>query len=249
MFKNQESRVSKNKEVTERMNIIGLQKLSLLDYPTKVSCTIFTAGCNMRCPFCHNASLVLPERMSEDFISPDEVLSFLDKRKKVLDGVCISGGEPLMQKDIGDFLRKVKNLGYLIKLDTNGTFPKMIEQLVEEGLVDYIAMDIKNSPAKYGETVGIKLFDTTLVKESAQYLLSGTVDYEFRTTVVKPLHEDEDFVAIGEWLKGAKQYYLQSFVDSGDLIGIGMSGYDKEKMEHFQQILSKNIPNTKIRGI
>lgn len=231
------------------MNIMGLQKLSLLDYPGKMCCTVFTAGCNMRCPFCHNASLVLPEKITGDRISQDEVMAFLVKRKKVLDGVCISGGEPLLQKDIADFLEKIKELGYQIKLDTNGTFPQKLRQLVDEGLVDYVAMDIKNSPERYSSTAGLDALDIADVEESIRYLLKGTVDYEFRTTVVKPLHKEEDFIVIGTWLKGAKRYYLQSFVDSGDLIGKNMTGYDKETMEHFRQLLLKNISIVELRGI
>lgn len=231
------------------MNIMGLQKLSLLDYPGKICCTVFTVGCNMRCPFCHNASLVLPEKTTGDGIPQDEVLTFLVKRKKVLDGVCISGGEPLLQKDIADFLVQIKALGYQIKLDTNGTFPQKLRDLVDEGLVDYVAMDIKNSPEKYSSTAGLEALDIADVQESVQYLLKGPVDYEFRTTVVKPIHKEEDFIAIGAWLKGARRYFLQSFVDSGDLIGKNMTGYDKETMGHFRQLLLKNISFVELRGI
>lgn len=231
------------------MNIQGLQKLSLLDYPTKISCTIFTGGCNLCCPFCHNASLVFLDQMVMGSIPVDSVLSFLKKRQKVLDAVCISGGEPLLQLDLEDFLKQVKELGYLIKLDTNGTFPDLLQQFVEKELVDYVAMDIKNSLGKYCVTAGLRSFDTKVVEESVQYLLKQPVEYEFRTTVVRQFHQAEDFISIGKWIHGAKNYFLQSFVDSGNLIESNLSGYSKREMEQFQQLLSLDIPNVMLRGV
>ncbi|MBP2625884.1 MAG: nrdG [Firmicutes bacterium] len=231
------------------MNIQGLQKLSLLDYPTKISCTIFTGGCNLYCPFCHNASLVFLGQMAMESIPVDSVLSFLKKRRKVLDAVCISGGEPLLQRDLEEFLKQVKELGYLIKLDTNGTFPDLLQQFVEKELVDYVAMDIKNSLGKYCMTVGLRSFDTKVVEESVQYLLKNPVEYEFRTTVVRQFHQAEDFISIGKWIHGAKNYFLQSFVDSGNLIENDLSGYSKREMEQFQQLLSQDIPNVMLRGV
>ena len=230
------------------MKISGFQKLTLLDFPGKTAATIFTGGCNFRCPFCHNAFLVTDLSMAEDF-SEEEVLSYLKKRQGILDGVCITGGEPLLQKDIGDFMAKVKALGLAIKLDTNGTFPEKLRELVEKGLVDYVAMDIKSSKERYGEAVGIKDFDTKAIEESVSFLLSGKVDYEFRTTVVRELHGIEDIEKIGEWICGAPRYFLQNFVDSGNLIGEGMSACDKETLEEMQKVAAKKVPATTLRGV
>ena len=206
------------------MEIHGIQKMTLLDYPEKVACTIFTARCNFRCPFCHNASLVTHVDAAAA-ISEEEVFSFLAKRQGILDGVCITGGEPLLQPDIEEFIRKVKELGYQVKLD------------------------IKNAPDKYGMTIGIEEYDMSNIFQSVDFLMSGDVPYEFRTTVVRQFHKREDFAAIGRWIKGAKQYYLQSFVDSGDLICPGMKGYTKEIMEQALEIVKRNIPNAKLRGV
>ena len=215
------------------MEIHGIQKMTLLDYPEKVACTIFTARCNFRCPFCHNASLVTHVDAAAA-ISEEEVFSFLAKRQGILDGVCITG---------------VKELGYQVKLDTNGSNVLRLRRLVEQGLVDYVAMDIKNAPDKYGTTIGIEEYDMSNIFQSVDFLMSGDVPYEFRTTVVRQFHKREDFAAIGRWIKGAKQYYLQSFVDSGDLICPGMKGYTKEIMEQALEIVKRNIPNAKLRGV
>ena len=230
------------------MEIHGIQKMTLLDYPEKVACTIFTARCNFRCPFCHNASLVTHVDAAAA-ISEEEVFSFLAKRQGILDGVCITGGEPLLQPDIEEFIRKVKELGYQVKLDTNGSNVLRLRRLVEQGLVDYVAMDIKNAPDKYGMTIGIEEYDMSNIFQSVDFLMSGDVPYEFRTTVVRQFHKREDFAAIGRWIKGAKQYYLQSFVDSGDLICPGMKGYTKEIMEQALEIVKRNIPYAKLRGV
>lgn len=230
------------------MNIQGLQKLTLLDYPEKVACTIFTAGCNFRCPFCHNASLVTHVDPYHD-MPEEEVLAFLKKRQGILDGVCITGGEPLLHTDLAGFLEKVKALGYSVKLDTNGSNIGRLKLLAEQGLVDYIAMDIKNAPNKYGETIGIRDYNLENILQSVDYLKSGAVPYEFRTTVVREFHKREDFAAIGRWLKGAERYYLQGFVDSGDLIQSGLRAYTKEIMEQALEIIRKNIPNAELRGV
>ncbi|PWJ47435.1 anaerobic ribonucleoside-triphosphate reductase activating protein [Faecalicatena contorta] len=230
------------------MNIQGLQKLTLLDYPEKVACTIFTAGCNFRCPFCHNASLVTHVDPHNE-MQKEEVLGFLRKRQGILDGVCISGGEPLLQPDIEEFLVEVKNIGYAIKLDTNGSNAVLLRRMVEQGLVDYVAMDIKNAPEKYGETIGIKEYHLENILQSADFLLSGAVPYEFRTTVVRELHKREDFAAIGRWIRGAEKYYLQGFVDSGDLIQPGLRGYTKDIMEQALEIVRRNVPNAELRGV
>lgn len=230
------------------MNIQGLQKLTLLDYPDKVACTVFTAGCNFRCPFCHNASLVTHVDPGND-IPVEDILAFLRKRRGVLDGVCVTGGEPLLQPDIMDFIKQVKELGYSVKLDTNGSIITRLRQLVEQELVDYVAMDIKNAPNKYGETIGIEGYNLENILQSVDYLKSGAVPYEFRTTVVREFHKREDFAAIGRWLKGAERYYLQGFVDSGDLIRDGLRAYNKDIMEQALEIVKRNVPNAKLRGV
>ncbi len=229
------------------MQIHGFQKMTLLDYPQKVACTVFTAGCNLRCPFCHNALLVT-DIQSADIIPEEEVLSTLQKRQGLLDGVCITGGEPLLQPDLAAFIRKIKAMGYAVKLDTNGTFPDRLKALVEEGLVDYVAMDIKNQPTRYSGTVGIENYDLTPIRESVQYLLSGVVDYEFRTTIVAEHHTVEDVAAIAEWIKGARRYYLQNFVDSGHLIGENLHPVATETLEEMRQTAAMWIENTEVRG-
>ena len=191
------------------MRIHGLQKMSLVDYPGKVACTVFLGGCDFRCPYCHNAEL-----LSEDapaVMDDIELLDFLKKRQGLLDGVVITGGEPLLRKDLPELLKRIRELGYPIKLDTDGNHPGKLKEVVLEGLVDYVAMDVKNSPERYGETIGIPAFNVSRVDESIHFLLEGNVDYEFRTTVVKQLHDEESFKKIGEWIKGADHYFLQKF--------------------------------------
>lgn len=230
------------------MIIKGFAKLTLLDYPGKVACTVFTGGCNFKCPFCHNASLAV--RAGEvDTIPEDEIFDLLRKRRGVLDGVCITGGEPLMHGDaLEDFIRRVKELGFAVKLDTNGSYPERLESLIGKGLVDKVAMDIKNSPERYGETAGVKDFDLAPIFRSIEILKNSGVDYEFRTTVVDELHTAEDIEKIGQLISGAKAYYLQAFVDSGDLIGEGMSAPSDEKMAEFLEISRKYTENSHIRG-
>ncbi len=230
------------------MMIHGLQKLTLLDFPGKVACTLFTAGCNFRCPFCHNAPLVLPQQFSSP-IEPDEILSFLQKRKGVLDGVCLTGGEPLMQKDVAAFLEKVKSMGYNVKLDTNGSFPDRLREILSRGLVDYVAMDIKNSEKKYAKTIGVKDFDFSPVKKSISLLLSGDIPFEFRTTVVKELHDKESFKDIATLIKGAENYYLQCYKDSENMIGSGFSAYSESELLAFAEIVRPHVKNVSLRGI
>ena len=232
----------------EEIRFYGLQKLTLLDYPGKMACTVFTGGCNFRCPFCHNRSLVfLNENDSE--ISVSDILEYLETRKKVLDGVCITGGEPLLHKGIFDFIRKVKELGLLVKLDTNGSNCEALKQLVEEGLVDYVAMDIKGCPEKYAETIGLENYDIAEVARSKDYLLQGHVDYEFRTTVVAQFHEVADFEKIGRWIEGAKNYYLQNFEDHGTCIREGLSEVGIETLEQMKAAAAPYVENIDIRGI
>ncbi len=230
------------------MNIQGFQKLTLLDYPGKMACTVFTAGCNLRCPFCHNSRLVInPEKQSE--FSTEEILSYLKKRVGILDGVVITGGEPLLQNDIEDFIIQVKTLGYSVKLDTNGTFPEKLRDLVEKGLVDYVAMDVKNSPELYAETVGISGYDISKIKESIAFLLEGRADYEFRTTIVREFHSVFGMNGLGEMIKGSKRHFLQAFVDSGELIGFGMSAVPKDEMERMRKIMLQYVDVCEIRGV
>lgn len=230
------------------MQISGFQKMTLLDFPGRVACTVFTAGCNMRCPFCHNAALVTHIDNSVSF-GEEEILDYLKKRKGLLDGVCITGGEPLLQAGIEDFIAKVKAIGYAVKLDTNGTFPEKLISLVDKGLVDYVAMDIKNSKEKYATTAGISSLDIGAVEQSVAFLLEGKVDFEFRTTIVKELHTVDDIAAIGEWIKGAPRYFLQNFVDSGDLICSDMSATSRDELCKMQQKAQEFVLNTEIRGI
>lgn len=230
------------------MKIKGLQKLTLLDYPGKVACTVFTGGCNFRCPFCHNASLVLNPAQTRS-IDSDEFFAFLKKRIGILDGVCITGGEPLMHDGIGDFIAQIKELGYAVKLDTNGSFPDRLKQLVQRGLVDYVAMDIKNSKAKYAETVGLASFDLSKIEESVRFLLSGAVPYEFRTTVIREFHTKESLIETAEWIAGCDRYFLQGFTDSGDLIEGGLSAYSKAEMEALAEAVRPLLPAVTLRGI
>lgn len=232
------------------MYLAGIQKLSLLDYPGVVACTLFTPGCNFRCPWCHNAGLVLPEQLPKDAPDPQDVLDFLKKRKGVLDGVCITGGEPLLHPEIPDFIRSVKDLGYKVKLDTNGSFPKRLRQLAEEKLVDYVAMDIKNSPAFYAETIGVPTLGAEIVAESKDFLLTEPVDYEFRTTVVKGLHTEERLLEAAEWIRGARAWYLRQFRDSGALIcGDGLSAFSEEEMQQLLTAVQKKLPAAQLRGL
>ncbi|MFA7637099.1 MAG: anaerobic ribonucleoside-triphosphate reductase activating protein [Monoglobales bacterium] len=231
------------------MNIHGIQKLTLLDYPGKVACTIFTGGCNLRCPFCHNSPLVLPEKMIETPLNLKEIFSFLEKRKGLLDGICLTGGEPLLQSDINDFLKKVKSLGYSVKLDTNGFFPDKLKGLAADGVIDYVAMDIKNSEEKYAKTCGVDYVDISSVKESIAFLVSGNIPYEFRTTVVRELHDEDSFHGIAKLISGAENYYLQSYVRSYNVISDVFSDYPPEILETFAQIVRPFVNNVSVRGI
>ncbi len=230
------------------MQICGFQKMTMLDFPGKVACTVFTGGCNFRCPFCHNAMLVTDIDQGIAF-SEDEIFAYLYKRKGRIDGVCVTGGEPLLQKDIFEFISKIKDTGMLVKLDTNGSYPEKLKELVSNGLVDYVAMDIKNSKAKYAETVGKPDFDISPIEESVDFLLSGAVDYEFRTTVVKEFHTTDDIADAARWIRGAKRYFLQGFVDSGNLIGENLSAVSPEEMAVYCAKAQDFVPTTALRGI
>ena len=230
-----------------RMRIGGLQKVTLLDYPGKVACTVFLPGCNLRCPFCHNPALVLPDRET-DSLSAEELLAFLETRRGKLDGVCVTGGEPTLYEDLPALLRQIRGLGFAVKLDTNGTNPDMLEALAQEGLLDYAAMDIKNSPDRYAETCGgVDLLGP--VKRSAALLMAGAVDYEFRTTVVRELHDGDSFRAIGPWLSGARRYYLQSFVDRDTVLRAGLHPWDRESLEAFAGLVRPWVERVELRGV
>lgn len=229
------------------MQIFGMEKLSLVDYDGKIATTLFTGSCNFKCGFCHNSPLVLDYKNLPEY-SMEEVFSYLTKRKGVIEGVCISGGEPTLQKDLPDFCQKIKELGYPIKLDTNGTNPKMVELLTKEGLVDYFAMDIKNNLEDYASIIGFDKFDTKNIETSVEFFLNGGAPYEFRTTLIKEFHKEENIVKIGQWIKGANKYFLQKFKDSDSCIQSHLSAVDDSQVEKFKEILQKTIPNTYLRG-
>ena len=229
------------------MLIAGLQKLTLLDYPGKTACTVFTHGCNFRCPFCHNALLVTEK--SDDFISEESFFSFLSKRRGILDGVCITGGEPTLQKDLIPFMEKIRDMGFLIKLDTNGYRPDVLEEILGKGLADYIAMDIKASPERYGDATGIKDLDFSLILNSIELLQKSGVAHEFRTTVTAELHSEEDFTKILALFSPDTPYFIQQFKDSGSLIDSASTGWSTERMKHLEQQLRPLHGNASLRGI
>ena len=232
----------------ESIRFYGLQKLTLLDYPGNMAATVFTGGCNFRCPFCHNRSLVfLNENDSE--IANEDIFDFLKSRNKILDGICITGGEPLLHKGITAFIKRVRDLGLKVKLDTNGSNFAALKRLIDEKLVDYVAMDIKNSPEKYAMTIGLENYDLSEIEKSKNYLLEKHVDYEFRTTIVREFHEPEDLRKIGEWIRGAKHYYLQNFEDHGTCIQAGLGEVDLHTLETMKRIAGEYVEHIEIRGI
>ncbi len=232
------------------MVLAGLQKMTLLDYPGKVACTVFTQGCNFRCPFCHNSDLLsgpAPEPLAEE-----DLLAFLQKRQGLLDAVCITGGEPTLHPDLSPLIRRIKALGFSVKLDTNGTQPAVLKGLVAEGLLDYVAMDVKNSPSAYAQTVGC---DVALesVEESLRFLLSDAVDYELRTTVVDELHSESSMRELGEWLNRlsptpARRFFLQEYVDRDSVLCGGLHAPSEEKLATFQAVLAPYVSEIHIRG-
>lgn len=230
------------------MYICGLNKTTLLDYPGKVACTIFLGGCNFRCPFCHNSGLVLSP-CDEPQHTEEEILAFLKKRQGILEGVCITGGEPTQDKELISFIEKIHALGYPIKLDTNGSRPWILKKLVRNQLIDMVAMDIKSSPSSYETVAGVKGLNLNPIQESVDFLMRNEIPYEFRTTVVRELHSTEDFRQIGEWLAGCQAYYLQAYQDSPEVMMPGFSSYTREELEEFQAILQKTISKVEIRGI
>ena len=228
------------------MCIVGLQKLTLLDYPGRVACTVFIQGCNFKCPFCYNSSLI--DSNDNNFLSTNDFFDFLDKRKKVLDGVAITGGEPLLNPSIKEFIKKIKEKGFLVKLDTNGSNPNLLKELIEENLVDYVAMDIKNTFEKYQITTGVNV-DIENIKKSIHLLINSSIDYEFRTTVVKELHNIEDFKLIGEQIKGAKNYFLQSYQEKDSVLSKNLHPLSKDELQACLKVVKEFVNNASIRGI
>ena len=230
------------------MLFAGLQKLTLLDYPQHTACTLFTQGCNLRCPFCHNSSLLDACCAPENPILAEDVLTFLYKRRGTLDGVCITGGEPLMHDELREFILHVRNMGFLVKLDTNGCYPDKLRHLIDEGLLDMVAMDIKNAPARYAMTVGMPQFDISPIRESVALLKENKISYEFRTTVADELHRDEDMEQIAAWLQGDSKYFLQSYLESDAVLHKGLHTPSREKLKRFLAILQPLVPHAAIRG-
>lgn len=230
------------------MIINGLQKLTLLDYPGHTACTVFLGGCNVRCPFCHNAVLVI-DAGNQPTVSEEEFFKFLDKRHGLLDGVAITGGEPTMRSDLPEFIAKIKDKGFDVKLDTNGCYPEVLEKLLSDKNVDYVAMDIKSSPESYAKTVGIDSFDLAPVRKSVDLLMKGNTPFEFRTTVVKELHTLEDIVSIGKWIQGAPQYFLQLFKDNGGNLQSGLNPWDEKTMHAFLEAVKPYVCHAAVRGM
>ena len=234
------------------MKIAGLQKMTLLDFPGKVACTVFLDGCNFRCPFCHNSGLL--EGRAEEAMTQEALLAFLEKRKGILEGVCVTGGEPTLQKSLPEFLKKIKDLGYAVKLDTNGYRPEVLRSVVEQGLVDYVAMDIKNGPDYYNTTTGVKI-DLKKIEESIKFLACEKINYEFRTTICNPLHDAQSIAQMGHWLLGltdgkpVKALYLQPFVDRDSVKMAGFSAPDEETLSSYKQALIHAAETVVVRGI
>ena len=230
------------------MQIYGFNKTTLLDYPEHVAATVFTGGCNFRCPFCHNGGLVLSPN-PEERIEEEEVLSYLKKRKGILEGVCITGGEPTLQKDLRNFICKVKDMGYLVKLDTNGYRPQVLWNLMQDGLLDYVAMDIKASKKNYAVAAGVEGLDISRIEESVGILKGNKVPYEFRTTVVKGIHSIEEFEEIGQFLAGSRAYYLQQYRENDNVIVQGYDAFSKAEMESMALLARKYIDKVVLRGV
>ena len=229
------------------MTIQGLQKMTLLDFPGRVACTVFLGGCDFRCPFCHNGELL--DGTAPAIMDDQELLKFLKSRRGLLDGVAVTGGEPLLRKDLPDFLRAVRELGFAVKVDTNGNHPEALDKLLTEGLVDYVAMDIKNSPEKYALTAGLDHLDLGPIRRSVELLMGSPIPYEFRTTVVDQLHTAADFEAMGRWIAGAKAYFLQPFTDRDSVPYAGFTAPTRENLEKYASIARVYVPYTSIRGV
>lgn len=230
------------------MHFCGMNKTTLLDYPGHVAATLFTGGCNMRCPFCQNSGLVLaPQDQPE--ITEQEALDFLRRRQGILEGVCITGGEPTLQPELEAFIWKVREIGYLVKLDTNGYRPQLLGHLLEQELLDYVAMDIKASRERYGVACGLPDVELRRIEESVELLKASSIPYEFRTTVVRGIHSPEEFDAIGRWLQGCRAYYLQSFRDSDQVMQPGFAAFEDAQLEEMRERAARYVPRTQLRGL
>ena len=229
------------------MKIHGLQKMTLLDFPGLVACTVFLGGCDLRCPFCHNAEIL--DMNAPAVMDDKEFLEFLETRRGKLDGVAVTGGEPTLRPDLPELLSEIKRLGFKVKLDTTGNHPDMLKRIVGEGLVDYVAMDVKNSKERYAETVGLTGFDISRVDESISFLLRGDVEYEFRTTVIKQFHDRDSFIGIAEWIKGAEKYFLQGFVDRDTVPFAGLEARTEEEMKEYAEMVKPYVKSVELRGM
>lgn len=229
------------------MNIQGLQKMTLLDFPGRVACTVFLGGCDFRCPFCHNGELL--DGTAETLMTDRELLAFLEKRKGLLDGVAFTGGEPTLRPDLPALMAEIRAMGFAVKLDTNGNHPDALRRILGEGLVDYVAMDVKNSPERYGETIGIPDFDVSNIEKSLTLLKMSGADYELRTTVVKEFHDEDSFRAIGPWIAGAKRYFLQCFTDRDTVPRQGLHAPEKDELERFADIVRPYVQEVSLRGV
>lgn len=227
------------------MKLYGFQSLTLLDYPGHLAATVFTGGCNFRCPFCHNGDLIEPQ----DPIPTEEILLSLAKRRSMLDGVCITGGEPTLHRDLPELIHKIRDLGLAIKLDTNGTSPEMLRQLAADGLLDYVAMDIKNSPEQYASTAGLLHVDMDAIRESVRFLMEGSLPYEFRTTLIPELHTPDDMHAIGRWIRGVPRYYLQAYRESPFVLAPVYTEPGRDWMETMRREILPYVPSTELRGL
>ena len=229
------------------MKLHGLQKMTLLDFPGHVACTVFLGGCDFRCPFCHNFELI--DGTAEPVMDETELFSFLESRKGLIDGVAITGGEPCLHKDLPELIRKIRAIGYPVKFDTNGYHPEMLKSIIDEGLVEYVAMDIKNSEEKYEITCGVDLIDMDKIRESISILINSGIEYEFRTTVIKEFHEEDDFPKMCEMIKGAKRYFLQRFTDRDSVPYGNLTPPSFDEMRLFADISRQFIANTELRGV
>lgn len=229
------------------MKIYGLQKMTLLDFPGKVACTVFTGGCDLRCPFCHNFELA--DGSAEPFCTQDEFFAFLEKRRGLIDGVAVTGGEPCLQKDLPEFLKRIRSLGFGTKLDTNGFHPGMLKKIVGEGLADYVAADVKNSPGKYAATCGVKTLDLAPLYESLAILRESKSEYELRTTVVDQLHDEDDIKEIGKMIRGASRWFIQCFTDRETVPFANLSAPGREKLARFLIIARGFVPSAALRGV
>lgn len=229
------------------MKIHGLQKMTLLDFPGRVACTVFLGGCDFRCPFCHNSELL---DMNAPAVMDDvEFTDFLKTRTGILDGVVITGGEPTLRRELPEFIEKIRDMGFKIKLDTTGNHPDVLKRLVSERLIDYVAMDVKNCRERYGETIGIPGFGTDKIDESIRFLLEGKVEYEFRTTVVKQFHDKDSFIGIGKWIRGADRYFLQQFVDRETVPFAGLEPRSEKEMKEYIHIVQPYVGTAELRGV